>query len=66
MVLFFVNIINNPEYHFFCYLQVNIDLVVQDNNNCQRHDVLENAREHGIPDSVLSVKGISIVPILGK
>ena len=66
MVLFLLKVINKPEYPSFCYLQVNINVVVQDNNNCQRHNVLDNAREHGIPDSVLGVKGMSIVPILGK
>ena len=52
--------------YLFNHLQVHIDLVVKDNDNCQRHDILDNAREQSIPDSVLGVKGIPIVPILGK
>ena len=66
MVLYFKVINTGSDYPSISHLQVNIDLVVQDNDNCQRHNVLDHAREQSVPDSMLCVKGISIVPILGK
>ena len=65
MVLYFDVVIHiNSDYPSISHLQIYIDLVVQDNNNCQRHDVLDHAGEQSVPDPVLCVEGISIVPIL--
>ena len=65
-ILMLLKIINiNSDYpSISSHLQVCIDLVVQDNNNRQRHDVLDHAGEQSVPDPVLCMKGISIVPIL--
>ena len=65
-ILMLLKIINiNSDYpSISSHLQVYIDLVVQDNNNRQRHDVLDHAGEQSVPDPVLCMKGISIVPIL--
>ena len=66
-ILMLLKVINTgSDYPAISHLQVNIDLVVQDNDNCQRHNVLDHAGEQSVPDSVLRVKGISIVPILRK
>ena len=66
-ILMLLKVINTgSDYPSISHLQVNIDLVVQDNDNCQRHNVLDHAGEQSVPDSVLCVKGISIVPILRK
>ena len=64
-ILMLLKVINTgSDYPAISHLQVDIDLVVQDNDNCQRHNVLDHAGEQSVPDSVLCVKGISIVPIL--
>ena len=48
------------------HLEVNVYFIVEDDNHGQRKDVLDSAGEQGVPDSVLGVEWVSIVPILKK
>ena len=38
------------------YLKINNNFVVEDNDNCKRHEVLDSAGEQRVPDSVLGLE----------
>ena len=48
------------------HLEVNIYFIVEDDNHGQRQDVLDSAGEQSVPDPVMGVERVSVVPILRK
>ena len=48
------------------HLEVNIYFIVEDDNHGQRQDVLDSTGEQSVPDPVMGVERVSIVPILKK